>query len=105
MQDEHIVSTLPVCQQNAAALPQDALASAAMQMMARYEADPRFSLDVYVDVHAHSTSRTSFMFCNQPREPDAAAKLETVSRLPRCDTLSWHCLKNKVGCSRHAAQD
>lgn len=46
-------------------------------------------VDLFIDVHAHSTSRSSFMFCNRPSAASAGpgdgvqAALERVVRLPR----------------------
>lgn len=39
-----------------------------LQQLQLYEDDPAHSLDMFVDLHGHSASRSHFLFCNPPAE-------------------------------------
>lgn len=56
-----------------------------LKMMLEIDADPRFSLDVFVDVHSHSASRAGFLFMNPlPSSHSSCAPLaEYLYRLPK----------------------
>ena len=61
---------------------------AAKALASRLARDPRFRLDFFVDVHAHTSSKCSFFFVNPPSAsgPDGAADAaswERVACLPR----------------------
>ena len=71
---------------------------AAKALASRLARDPRFRLDFFVDVHAHTSSKCSFFFVNPPSAsgPDGAADAaswERVACLPRLVDgtrgLSW----------------
>ncbi|KAK9820196.1 hypothetical protein WJX72_007360 [[Myrmecia] bisecta] len=82
-----------------------------LQLLHRYADDERFELDVFVDIHAHSTTRAGFMFCN-PLLPTSAsaADMERVCRLPRAldaampgfslAACQWDANACKAGCAR-----
>ncbi|KAL0053973.1 hypothetical protein WJX82_001877 [Trebouxia sp. C0006] len=53
-----------------------------LQLLHRYEADPAYSLDIFLDIHGHSASRCGFLFCNPPSDPSPSA-LDRVNRLPQ----------------------
>ena len=48
-------------------------------------ANPNFSLDIFIDVHSHSTSRRSFVFYNpvHPSKILAYGQMERILRLPK----------------------
>ena len=37
-----------------------------LKLLMRLDADPRFSLDCFIDVHSHSNSRSGFLFMDPP---------------------------------------
>ena len=53
-----------------------------LQQLQLYEDDPAHSLDMFVDLHGHSASRSHFLFCNPPTE-GAALGPEAQERLTR----------------------
>ena len=53
-----------------------------LQQLQLYEDDPAHSLDMFVDLHGHSASRSHFLFCNPPAE-GAALGPEAQERLTR----------------------
>eukprot|EP00803_Ostreobium_quekettii_P003068 evm.model.scf_780.3 EVM.evm.TU.scf_780.3 scf_780:7944-10684(+) len=86
-----------------------------LQMLRRYHEDPAFSLGVFIDIHAHSTSKTSFMYCNPVPQsrPDCQAFVDKLTRLPRLlqarmqnmcfSPLRWDADPSKAGCARRVA--
>lgn len=61
-----------------------------LKTMLEIDADPRFSLDAFVDVHSHSNSRAGFLFMNPlPSSHGSCAPLsEYLYRLPKAMALS-----------------
>ena len=61
-----------------------------LKTMLAIDADARFSLDAFVDVHSHSNSRAGFLFMNPlPSSHGSCAPLsEYLYRLPRAMALS-----------------
>ncbi|KAL0021131.1 hypothetical protein WJX77_002577 [Trebouxia sp. C0004] len=53
-----------------------------LQLLHRYDADPAYSLDVFLDIHGHSASRCGFLFSNPPSDSSSSA-LDRVNRLPQ----------------------
>ena len=98
-----------------------------LKLLQAYSSHPLYSLDLYIDIHAHSTSKQSFMFCNasskggvpvKGTQADAEAScsgLDAVLRLPRLLSarLPPHCFslekcraeegQVKSGCARRVA--
>jgi hypothetical protein len=86
-----------------------------LKTMLEIDADPRFSLDVFVDVHSHSNSRAGFLFMNPlPSSHGSCAPLaEYLHRLPKAMAgsvpgfqLSKCCSSTeafKAACGRRAA--
>lgn len=57
-----------------------------LQLLKSYYDDVDFSLDVFIDIHAHSNSKTSFLYCNPvPALFANSETLEQVAKLPRYD--------------------
>lgn len=66
-----------------------------LRLLQAYSAHPLYSVDLFIDIHAHSTSRQSFMFTNSGTKGGVAVKgtladedagcsgLDAVLRLPR----------------------
>jgi hypothetical protein len=83
--------------------------------MLEINADPRFSMDVFVDVHSHSNSRAGFLFMNPLPTSHAtcAPLMEYLYRLPKAMSgsvpgfqLSKCCCSTeafKAACGRRAA--
>eukprot|EP00951_Prasinocladus_malaysianus_P015072 scaffold115182_cov37-Prasinocladus_malaysianus.AAC.1 len=74
-------------------------------------------MDLYIDIHAHSTSKNGFLFCN-PVPEDRPVMLERSIRLPKLlDThmagfghkvensrvAMWDADVSKAGCARRVA--
>jgi hypothetical protein len=80
----------------------------------RYDQHPCFNADVYIDIHAHSTSKSGFLFCNPiPEERSTSALLERSVRLPKLldahmsgfslAACRWDADASKAGCARRVA--
>lgn len=62
----------------------------------RYDRHPCFTADVFIDIHAHSTSKSGFLFCNPvPEERSSPGLLERSVRLPKL--LDAHMLGFRFG--------
>ena len=84
-----------------------------------YAEDSTVELDFYIDCHAHTTSKASFLFVNPPEESDSAEAWERVAALPRLVDLNCEgsalgfslaackfCSDpSKSGSARHALRD
>ena len=80
-----------VVQQCAAAWPSACLTCVACTC--RYDSDPGYSLELFLDIHGHSASRSGFLFCNPPLDPCPAA-LDRINRY----THSFVCVLNLLFC-------
>jgi hypothetical protein len=98
-----------------------------LRLLQAYAAHPLYSVDIFIDIHAHSTSKQSFMFTNSSTKGGVAVKgtqadvdagcsgLDAVLRLPRLLSarLPPHCFsldkcraeegQVKHGCARRVA--
>ena len=55
----------------------------AKELALKYENDPECDLDFFVDCHAHTCSKNSFLFCNPPADRHDIEKWERTAALPR----------------------
>ena len=100
-----------------------------IRLLQAYASHPLYSVDLFIDIHAHSTSRQSFMFTNSCSKGGVAVKgtqadadagclgLDAVLRLPRLLSarLPPHCFsldkcraeegQVKSGCARRVASN
>ena len=58
-------------------------AQATKRLARRFAEDPAFELVAYVDCHAHTSSRRSFLFCNPPEDASDFEAWERAAALPR----------------------
>ena len=56
---------------------------ATKRLARRFAEDPAFELVAYVDCHAHTSSRRSFLFCNPPEDASDFEAWERAAALPR----------------------
>ena len=52
------------------------------ELIGKYSRDPRYRIDLFIDMHSHSTCKDSFMFCN-PAEPDGGSIHEMEEQVDR----------------------
>jgi len=83
-----------------------------LRVLSKYDRHPCFDMDLYIDIHAHSTSKSGFLFCN-PVPEDKAQMLERSVRLPKLldshmvgfslNACRWDADPGKAGCARRVA--
>ena len=52
------------------------------ELIGKYSRDPRYRIDLFIDMHSHSTCKDSFMFCN-PAEPGGGSIREMEEQVDR----------------------
>ena len=55
----------------------------AMALARKYASSATHSLEFYIDIHAHSTSKSSFFFVNDPHDDEDVGAWERVAALPK----------------------
>ena len=55
----------------------------AMALARKYASSHTHSLEFYIDIHAHSTSKSSFFFVNDPHDEEDVGAWERVAALPK----------------------
>eukprot|EP00873_Tetraselmis_striata_P041217 jgi/Tetstr1/461481/TSEL_006587.t1 len=85
-----------------------------LRVLSKYDRHPCFTADVFIDIHAHSTSKSGFLFCNPvPEERSSPGLLERSVRLPKLldahmlgfslAACRWDADSSKAGCARRVA--
>uniref|UniRef100_A0A061SDH0 Cytosolic carboxypeptidase 6 n=1 Tax=Tetraselmis sp. GSL018 TaxID=582737 RepID=A0A061SDH0_9CHLO len=85
-----------------------------LRLLSKYSSHPMFDADLYIDIHAHSTSKHGFLFCNPiPEDRSTPATLERSVRLPKLldahmvgfslGACRWDADPSKSGCARRVA--
>ena len=55
----------------------------AMALARKYANSDTHALEFYIDIHAHSTSKSSFFFVNNPHDEDDVERWERIAALPK----------------------